>query len=858
MPTQTKLKRFQQAVLNKYDVFNSIFTTLPFEGVKHTGVLLPLFEDLCQKMYDKGHTPSEIVKAFMDKYVKPENDEEVIDFLFRFIQYVERQVVLFDAIEESAFPYVHNLDGIGTMRNYKELAEVENKTEALKKHLNHSSVRIVLTAHPTQFYPGEVLGIITDLALAIEQDDLNLIKDLLAQLGKTPFFKHQKPDPYEEATRLIWYLKYILYLAISEIYDYISENIYNDKTLKNPLIQIGFWPGGDRDGNPFVTTKTTLKVAESLRLSILENYYKDIKKLKRRLTFKGIIDRVDDLQNLLNDALFYPYKKLSFTANDLINSLQNIHHELTEKHHGLFADEVQLLIHKINLFGLFFAHLDIRQDSRIHDKVINDIFQINVQLVPKNYQNLSEVDKLNSLAQIDYQQLNTTFKYDMTNKTLSSIKAIKTIQKNNGKRAAHRYIISNASKATDVMNVYTLLRLGGFNGKIPLDIVPLFESVETLKNADKVMKLLYENPVYAKHLKSRNNEQHIMLGFSDGTKDGGYLMANWGIYQAKEALTKISRDYGITVVFFDGRGGPPARGGGKSHQFYASFSNAIEQKSIQLTIQGQTISTNYGSIPAAKYNLEQLLGAGVAHEVFYQPENELSDQNRQVLNDLAQLSYESYTTFKAHPKFLPYLERMSTLQYYGKTNIGSRPSKRSQSDALVFSDLRAIPFVGSWSQLKQNVPGFFGFGSAIEQYEKQGRFEEIVQLYQSSNFFKTLVQNSMMSMSKTNFNVTRYMQNDPDFGAFWNIIYEEFLRTKQLLLKLTGQDELMDSYPHSMASINTRERIVLPLLTIQQYALQNIQNLKKQSSADEKSLDIYEKLVIRSLYGNINASRNSV
>ena len=858
MPTQTKLKRFQQAVLNKYDVFNSIFTTLPFEGVKHTGVLLPLFEDLCQKMYEKQHTPNEIIQVFMDKYVKPENQGGVLDILFRFIQYIERQVVLFDAIEEAGFTTVNNLDGIGSVRHYKELAEVENKIEHLKNYLDKSNVRIVLTAHPTLFYTGEILGIITDLAHAVEEDDLNLIKNLLAQLGKTPFFKHEKPEPYEEATSLIWYLKNILYHAVSEIYDYISENIYNDRTLSNPVLQIGFWPGGDRDGNPFVTTKTTLKVAENLRRSILENYLIDLKKLKRRLTFKGIIDLIDKLYNQVNDALFMDYIALPFTTEDLILSLEKIHGTLIDKHQGLFADDVQLLIHKITLFGLYFAHLDIRQDSSIHEAVFNDIINANGDLVPENYQRFNENDKLKSLAQVKYRQLHSAFNNDMTEKTLSSIESIITIQKNNGKRAAHRYIISNASKATDVMTVYALMRLSGFKDSIPVDIVPLFESVETLKNADKVMKLLYENPVYAKHLKSRNNEQHIMLGFSDGTKDGGYLMANWGIYQAKEALTTTSRQYGITVIFFDGRGGPPGRGGGKSHQFYASFSDAIEQKSIQLTVQGQTISTNYGSIPAAKYNLEQLLGAGIAHEVFYQPENELSDKNRTVLNNLAQLSYENYTAFKAHPLFLPYLERMSTLKYYGQTNIGSRPSKRNQSETLVFSDLRAIPFVGSWSQLKQNVPGFFGFGSAIEKYEKEGKFNDVVELYQSSNFFKTLVQNSMMSLSKTNFNVTRYMQRDPEFGVFWDLIHNEFLRTKKLLLKLTGQNELMDSYPHSMASINTRERIVLPLLTIQQYALQNIQKLKNSIPVDEKSLEIYEKLVIRSLYGNINASRNSV
>ena len=152
-----------------------------------------------------------------------------------------------------------------------------------------------------------------------------------------------------------------------------------------------------------------------------------------------------------------------------------------------------------------------------------------------------------------------------------------------------------------------------------------------------------------------------MLGFSDGTKDGGYLMANWSIFKAKEELTKVSREFGIEVIFFDGRGGPPARGGGKTHQFYASVGPTIEDKEIQLTIQGQTISSNFGTLNSSKYNLEQLLSSGIKNEVFQK--TVMSEENRVVMNDLADISYQAYVDFKSHPKFLPYLEKMSTLQY---------------------------------------------------------------------------------------------------------------------------------------------------------------------------------------------------
>ena len=348
-----------------------------------------------------------------------------------------------------------------------------------------------------------------------------------------------------------------------------------------------------------------------------------------------------------------------------------------------------------------------------------------------------------------------------------------------------------------------------------------------------------------------------MLGFSDGTKDGGYIMANWSIYKAKEMLSEVSKSFGIEVAFFDGRGGPPARGGGNTHQFYASLGEKISANDIQITIQGQTISSNFGTKESSQFNLEQLLSSGIQNQVLEGSRISLSSDDRITLEKLANSSYEKYKAFKGHPKFVPYIEHMSTLKYYAKTNIGSRPSKRGNAKGLNFSDLRAIPFVGSWSQSKQNVPGFFGVGTSLKEYEDAGEFDKIVSLYNNSPFFKTLVANSMMSLSKSFFGLTAYMENDPEYGAFWSIIHDEYLLSKRLLLKLTGFDALMQDQPAGKKSIDLREEIVLPLLTIQQYGLMKIQALLKEGDLDKESRLVYEKLVTRSLFGNINASRNS-
>jgi phosphoenolpyruvate carboxylase len=524
-------------------------------------------------------------------------------------------------------------------------------------------------------------------------------------------------------------------------------------------------------------------------------------------------------------------------------------------------NEINEFINKVALFGYHFASLDIRQDSRVHHHVFSEIVNTLAKNddfdFPKNYVALDEAAQIDILADIKGNIDISLFKDEMVTKTLGSIKAIKTIQHQNGEQGANRYIISNNQSALNVMETFAMFNLCGFDHHITVDIIPLFETVDDLKNSANIMEKLYNNEAYMKHLKNRNNKQTVMLGFSDGTKDGGYLMANWSIFRAKEDLTEISRKYGIKVIFFDGRGGPPARGGGKTHQFYASLGPSIEDEEIQLTVQGQTISSNFGTLDSSQYNLEQLLSAGISNELFSDANNIMTKKDVEIMTDLAETSYKSYVDFKNHTKFLPYLERMSTLKYYAKTNIGSRPSKRSKSDTLNFEDLRAIPFVGSWSQLKQNVPGFYGVGTALKKYEDSGNFETLKKFYKNSDFFKALIGNSMMSLSKSFFELTKYMENDEEFGEFWNMIYTEYETTKRLVLKLSDSDELMQNNPVGKASIDLREDIVLPLLTIQQYALLKIQEIQKEEHINAEVLKIYEKMVTRSLYGNINASRNS-
>lgn len=844
---EARLEKFRQVVENKFQIYNSLFMSLPYDKMTNIGMLLPFLYEESRDGYEEGKSPEEIVEEFFAKHTELNTDEQKQELLFKIIQYIERQVVLFDSIEDAAFEQLHSESDAGTVMQIHERALQEHKLEKVREKLKDFAVKVVFTAHPTQFYPNAVQRILQDLRAAILKDDINEIDLLLQQLGKTPFVNKERPTPLDEALSIIFYLRNVYYETIGELYKKLKQSFSSKNfEIHQDVFQLGFWPGGDRDGNPFVTADVTMKVADELRNSILKNYYNHLKDLRRRLSFRGVSEVLEKLSNELYSNIFKNDKSISDEI--ILKYINEAEHILKTQHNGLFHNLLDDYRDRVKIFGTHFATLDIRQDSRIHQKVIDELV---TKYTGKDASILKNSEKFEILINENIKANPEDFEDEITRETLKSVINVKEIQTKNGERGMHRYIISNSDTVEDVMNVFALFKVCGYHdNEINIDIVPLFETMEGLDNAEKVMQDLYNDKVYQKHLAKRKKLQTIMLGFSDGTKDGGYLKANWEIYATKERLSKISEENDVKVIFFDGRGGPPARGGGKTHQFYASQGKTIANNKIELTIQGQTITSVFGNKDQAKYNFEQLLTAGIENEVFKNHKKELSENQRNLITELAELSYKKYVDLKENPLFVPYLQEISTLQYYGKTNIGSRPSKRGAGNELKFEDLRAIPFVGSWSQLKQNVPGFFGFGTAIHQLKKEGRIEEVKELFRNSDFFKTLVLNSMMAMNKSYFPLTYYMKNHPKFGGFWQILFDEYNLSKEMMFEITGFHTLMEEEPVGRKSVKIREKIVLPLLSIQQYALMKLQK-------NEGNRETLEKLVTRSLFGNINASRNS-
>lgn len=862
----SETKNFEESVALRFQLFNGMFTGLPFDSVRATGITLPLFVEYIRNALADGVDPDRIIHTFFQEHRKITSEHEVVQELSRILQFVERQVVLFDAIEDAAFLETHDMHDAGSLKHLHQKVQDRDARVAYAQFLEEFSLRVVLTAHPTQFYTNEVLGILTDLYNALKNNEVIAIREYLMQLGQTPFRNRDKPTPLEEAAGLMWILEHVMYSVVPAINEDIFSPVCDPLADEwRPVVELGFWPGGDRDGNPYVNSAVTLEVARMLRNSVLTCYLEDVSALQRRLTFPTVTEvlkRMESrLRSMVQECSIGVVDTDSYAKpDDLLTDITVIHRAIAEKHQGLFIKLVEQLYTRVRSFGFHFATLDIRQDSRVHAACVKEIWRFIHKHEPAlptdperiiQYLQQQPRERVRQWAAQLSEELTARDEVTLAD-CISTILVIEEIQKENGEFGCHRYIISNTRCAEDVLNVWLIAAFGGLNqAHLPLDITPLFETIPDLHASQTIMSDLYHNRLYRDHVRQRGDRQVIMLGFSDGTKDGGYVTANWEIYKAKEQLSATTTAAGIRAEFFDGRGGPPARGGGNTHRFYRSLGKDIEGRTIQLTIQGQTITSLYGTEDSARYNLEKLVSAGIENSVFPDASILLTTPGRSIMEKVSEHSFHAYNALKEHPQFVSYLEEMTPLRHYGKAKIGSRPAKRGGKSGKTSLDaLRAIPFVGSWGQVKQNVPGYFGFGTALAVLRAEGFDEDLRNLYKTNLFFQTLVENSMQSLAKTYFPLTKYQENDPDFGSFWRILHDEYQKTIQELLAVSGQSRLLTRDRNISESIKLRERMVLPAVVIQQYALQQL-----RMGNDEET---YTQLVVKSLAASINAGRNVV
>ncbi|MEM1283091.1 MAG: phosphoenolpyruvate carboxylase, partial [Chlamydiota bacterium] len=682
------------------------------------------------------------------------------------------------------------------------------------------------------FYPDSILGIIHDLSIALGNNNLEQLQKLLLQLGFTSLKNPKRPTPVEEAQMLIDHFGDVFYETIVDL----SEN-WGDEADDRPKIELGFWPGGDRDGHPLVTVETTRTVIHRLRYYILKKYELEFEKLRTRITFKHAISSVNTIRAKLHEAI--EGSGGYTTPDEFIEDLVKLK-EIVEKHHGgLFSETIERMIIALENFGFYFASLDVRQSSQVIENTVSQMFPD--QTIDNKW--LIETLGSNNLPSPNLNDLVNEEK-DLVN----LFQFIPEIQQKNGNKSCHRFIISHCHHPNHLLLSLLIARLmTNERGVDQLDIIPLFESIEDLQKSHRIMEQLFSLPLYREHLVTRNNQQTVMFGFSDGTKDGGYLTCNWEIQKAKERLLNLAGKNKLEIIFFDGRGGPAARGGGNTGKYYQSVSERLPINNIQQTVQGQTISSHYGTVASAKHNLVELLLA-----LTKKPHSKNKGNHNELIAELSEKAHSYYTALREHPLFLPLLEEATLLKYFEKLNVASRPPKRSKKGGINLDNLRAIPFVGAWSLMKLNISAFYGLGFAFDAIKEEGREEELYQLFADSSFFRVLLGNAAQALRKSFYPLTTYLTKDPKFKEIWTQLLEEAERTEKWVLSLRGESELLEKDPIVASSIAMRENIILPLLVIQHAALMRVRSDKLPNKAS-----VFEKLILKSIPPSINASRNS-
>ena len=367
------VKEFEKLVRNKFDIYSSLFLNLPYRRESKIGIFIPMLYHHCHEGLASGRNPVEILDSFFLNYAKIETERDKIDFMFRVIQYVERQVVLYDSVEDAAFTNLQELGNDLSIKDFFQVPDSKKNSDHLIEKLSNFSARLVFTAHPTQFYPPAVLEIIHNLRSLIKTNQINEIDLTLQQLGLTSLINSQKPTPVDEAKNIIYFLEKVYYDAVGEIYTYIKEKVGNNDFNNPNIIKLGFWPGGDRDGNPFVTSEITMNVADELRMTLMKCYYTDVQGLQKKLTFREIENILHDLSERLYNLMFDPEKFIRY--EEIIKPLDTIRGLLVNKYHGIYLKDLDHFIDKVNIFRTHFATLDIRQDHRIHKQVIEAVLK---------------------------------------------------------------------------------------------------------------------------------------------------------------------------------------------------------------------------------------------------------------------------------------------------------------------------------------------------------------------------------------------------------------------------------------------------------------------------------------------------
>jgi len=783
----------------------------------------------------------------------------------------------------------------GTIARALKLAKEAGISQAaLQAFFASALVSPVLTAHPTEVRRKSTIDREMEISQILAQRDRHeltpeeeaatedAIRRAVLTLWQTSILRRNRLKVIDEVVNGLSYYDYTFFKELPRVYASLEDQLATlDPVWQNveipSFLRMGSWIGGDRDGNPFVTADALKQALLLQSKHALGFYLEELHCLGAELSlderYVNVSEQVHELAKASPDssphrqgepyrrAITGMYARLSATAsgfghNDIARhavgdapaygsveefagDLSILHRSLVSNGSGALArGRLRRLRRAVDVFGFHLASIDLRQNSDVHQRVVAELFE---KAIPGTaYETLSEEQRVALLVEeIRTPRLLTSpyLEYsEETTKELAIVHEAAQAHRRYGQAALPNYVISKASDPSDILEVALLLKEAGLlrprEGEMAVNIIPLFETIADLRHCSRVMDDLFALPDYMRLLRSRNQAQEVMLGYSDSNKDGGYLTSGWELYKAETELVEVFKRHGVALRLFHGRGGSVGRGGGPSYQAILAQPGGAVQGAIRITEQGEVIAGKYSNPDLGRRNLEILAAATLEASLLHSSQPAPRDEYLKAMEELSESAYRVYRALVYETEgFERYFWESTVIGEIANLNIGSRPASRTNSRRI--EDLRAIPWVFGWAQCRLMLPGWYGFGSAVkaflDKYPDTG-LSLLREMYREWPFFQALLSNMDMVLAKSNIAIaSRYSELVEDEAlreAIFPRLRHEWEDSIETLLTIMEQETLLDKNPLLARSIRNRFPYLDPLNHLQ------IELLKRHRSGD--------------------------
>ena len=751
--------------------------------------------------------------------------------------------------------------------------------------VDRADFRPVFTAHPTEASRRSILNklaTIADLLKArgdtrctqIERDRIDRrIDEMIEAIWQTDEIRHERPDPFDEAKFVLYYLSQTVSEALPDLFDTIAATLADIGRKMRPdhvPIRFGSWVGGDRDGNPNVSPDTTVAVLDLQRDRAIALLINEIKQLSDDASMSGRLyqiseemeqivaqDKAEHPDVLTPARLLEPYrlrcavieKRLLATRNrrqqaysspdQLAGELATMDRSLRSHGGALIADGRLARVRRIvSAIGFHFASLDIREHSARHHEALAALFEP----LGVAYKDMAPQQRLVRLVEeLDSRRpLAPPHGHD-EHDNLTLFRTLRSIMDRDGDEVIDAYIVSMTRGVDDILAPVLLAREVGLvdlgQDVARLDFVPLFETIEDLEAIGPTLQTLFRNTAYRRLLSLRGDEQEVMVGYSDSNKDGGITTSQWKIHKALRVIQEVAEEAGIRIRVFHGRGGTIGRGGGPTHASILSQPPGVVDGEIKLTEQGEVIADKYGLPAIARRNLNlavsALLESSLAHKAPRHDKISITAWY-EIMEQVSDAAFSAYRQFVETPGLPEYFTTSTPVEELGSMNIGSRPARRSAAEAGI-ADLRAIPWVFGWTQSRQIIPGWFGAGTGLRAAMEAGHADDLRHMYAEWHFFSTFVSNVEMTLAKTDLAIARhYVERlvDPALHHLFDQVVEEHALTVEMITSITGTALLSDK-PMLRRTLEVRDAYLDPISVLQVELLTRSRRGKSRDRNDQ-------------------------